>query len=136
MSFSERTTIAEIAALAGVSVPTVSKVIHGRPGVSSVKRTIISDLLREHAYEPRRAAPTGVIAAVFGELESPWSLALVSALESAAFDSGMGLLLTTMRSQNDAWLDLVSGTGVDGVIFAAVELDERHRDRYQRLELP
>ncbi|BDZ47968.1 transcriptional regulator [Frondihabitans sucicola] len=136
MSIADRTTIAEIAKLAGVSVPTVSKVINGKPGVSNAKRLTITQLLHEHEYEPRRSAPTGVIAVVFGELSSPWSLALVSALERVAFDNDMGMLLTVMRPGTGEWVDMLGGKNVDGVIFAAVEVAPSDQERFRQLELP
>ncbi len=41
-------TIAQIAAAAGVSVPTISRVLNGRAGVSAEKREEIERLLVEH----------------------------------------------------------------------------------------
>jgi LacI family transcriptional regulator len=41
------TTLAEIAAEVGVSVPTVSRVLNGKRGISQVKRTEIEKLLDE-----------------------------------------------------------------------------------------
>jgi LacI family transcriptional regulator len=52
---SERTTLATIASEAGVSVATVSKVVNGRPHVSSTTRALIESLLHEHEYVARRA---------------------------------------------------------------------------------
>ena len=51
---SERTTLATIASVAGVSVATVSKVVNGRPHVSPTTRALIESLLHEHEYVARR----------------------------------------------------------------------------------
>jgi DNA-binding LacI/PurR family transcriptional regulator len=40
--------MSEVAAAAGVSVPTVSKVVNGRPDVSKDTRERIEKLLRQH----------------------------------------------------------------------------------------
>ena len=48
---SGRTTLAAIAAEAGVSLPTVSKVVNGRPDVAPDTRARVERLLDEHHYE-------------------------------------------------------------------------------------
>lgn len=132
-----RVTIADIAVLAGVSVPTVSKVLNGKPGVSPATRARISDLLHEHEYEPRRSNTTGSVALVFGELESPWAVALISALEEAAFEESLGILLTRVRpGTNDHWLDAIASKHVDGVICAVVDMTLSQRTRLKELDLP
>src|ERR1700759_5863451 len=45
-----RTTLAVIAAEAGVSLPTVSKVVNGRPDVAADTRARVERLLEEHQY--------------------------------------------------------------------------------------
>ncbi|MEU7743434.1 LacI family DNA-binding transcriptional regulator [Nonomuraea sp. NPDC049158] len=48
-----RTTLATVAASAGVSVATVSKVLNGRREVAPDTRSLVQSLLREHGYVPR-----------------------------------------------------------------------------------
>jgi DNA-binding LacI/PurR family transcriptional regulator len=45
-----KTTLAAIAAAAGVSAPTVSKVVNGRPDVAPGTRARVEHLLAEHGY--------------------------------------------------------------------------------------
>lgn len=76
-----RRTLAEIADEAGVSVSTVSKVLHNRSDVSAETRAKVQRLLEKHGYlaRPRAAAtaapPGGLIDLVINELDSPgrWS---------------------------------------------------------------
>ncbi|MDU0293533.1 LacI family DNA-binding transcriptional regulator [Saccharothrix longispora] len=49
-------TVAAVARLAGVSAPTVSKVLNGRAGVASETRRRVEDALREHGYRRPEAA--------------------------------------------------------------------------------
>ena len=49
-----RTTLATIAASAGVSIATVSKVVNGRADVSPATRRLVETLLRQHQYKVRR----------------------------------------------------------------------------------
>jgi DNA-binding LacI/PurR family transcriptional regulator len=50
----KRSTIAAIAAEVGVSVPTVSKVLNGRPDVSAETRARVEAAVASHGYRPRR----------------------------------------------------------------------------------
>ena len=52
-----RATLATVAASAGVSVATVSKVLNGRSDVAPATRALVQDLLEEHDYVGRRADP-------------------------------------------------------------------------------
>ena len=52
-------TLATVAASAGVSVATVSKVLNGRSDVAPATRALVQDLLEEHDYVGRRGADAG-----------------------------------------------------------------------------
>ena len=71
--------LARIAAEAGVSVPTVSKVLNARPDVSATTRERVAAVLRRHGYEirPRTAKRTGLVDVRIVDLEGPWSEAVV-----------------------------------------------------------
>ena len=65
---SGRVTIADVADAAGVSVPTVSKVINGRADVAPATRARVERLLREHGYRrrtPARDRRAGLLDVVF-----------------------------------------------------------------------
>src|SRR5215468_2339069 len=71
-----RTTLAVIAAEAGVSLPTVSKVVNGRPDVAADTRARVERLLDEYNYArpgPRRQRRAGLIDLVLAGLDSPWA---------------------------------------------------------------
>jgi LacI family transcriptional regulator len=53
----QRATLANVAASAGVSVATVSKVVNGRNDVAPATRALVQDLLHEHDYVARRVRP-------------------------------------------------------------------------------
>jgi len=46
----ERITIAQIAQIAGVSVPTVSKVLNGRADVALPTRSRVEQVIKEYGY--------------------------------------------------------------------------------------
>ncbi|WP_413803718.1 LacI family DNA-binding transcriptional regulator [Streptomyces iranensis] len=136
---SPRTTIADIAQAAGVSAPTVSKVLNGRQGVSSATRERVTELLREHGYAPRRSGGrlTGVIELVLSELDSPWSASLIQAMEAAVYAEGLALVLSRLRpGKADEWLDHIASRNPDGVVFGVVETTAEQRDRLRELMVP
>ncbi|WP_432937506.1 LacI family DNA-binding transcriptional regulator [Kribbella sp. CA-253562] len=59
-----RVTLATVAASAGVSVATVSKVLNGRSDVSESTRARVQEILREHEYVGRRPEPSAERAGV------------------------------------------------------------------------
>ena len=67
-------TISKIAQAAGVSVPTVSKVLNGRADVAPATRAKVETLIEQHQYRRRRRkGPAGarMIDLVFHELGNP-----------------------------------------------------------------
>src|SRR5437870_13218463 len=70
----DRVTLADIAAAAGVSVPTVSKVLNGHADVAPKTRTRIEALLADYNYAGlRRGGRSYLIDLVFADL-SPWAV--------------------------------------------------------------
>ena len=79
-----RTTLAAIAAEAGVSLPTVSKVVNGRRDVAPATRALVERLLHEHQYTragTRRDRRSGLIDLVFNGLDSPWAVEILRGVE-------------------------------------------------------
>src|ERR1700678_1760252 len=76
-----RATLAAVAAEAGVSLPTVSKVVNGRPDVAPDTRAGVNGLWGESTY-PRPGAGrglrggrrSGLIDLIFNGLDSPWAV--------------------------------------------------------------
>jgi LacI family transcriptional regulator len=134
-----RVTIADIAASAGVSVPTVSKVLNGRPDVSRQTRLRVEALLAEHDYlragsRPRRRS--GAVDLVFTEL-SPWALEIIRGAEQAARAGRSRLVVEVVAgTARDRWLDILAGGQTQGVILALSELSAAHRDRLAELHIP
>src|SRR5690349_16848172 len=63
-------TIAYIAESAGVSVPTVSKVLNGKSGVSADTRARVEELINRYGYrKPPGANRSNVVELVFRELK-------------------------------------------------------------------
>ena len=78
-----RPTIAQVAKQAGVSVPTVSKVINGRSDVAPETRRRVEAIILERGYKrsDRSARRAQLIELIFHELESEWALEIVMGVE-------------------------------------------------------
>jgi LacI family transcriptional regulator len=129
---SARPTIRDIAALAGVTAGTVSRVVNGRPGVGPEMRARIEQLVMENGYRINSSArqlSTGrsqTIAVVFPLHASevvmhPVYPELLGALGDAAEQADYDLLLLTVTSpaKRHRLLDTVARRRIDGVILPA-----------------
>ncbi|WP_114559062.1 LacI family DNA-binding transcriptional regulator [Desertihabitans aurantiacus] len=142
-SRSARPTIAFIADELGVSVPTVSKVLNGRPDVSAATRERVEEALRRHGYKRRRAVtPTGappLVDLVIHELGSVWALEIIQGVERAAAEAGVGVVLSTLGGSHHPeqdWLDRVLARRPVGVILVMSRLDPVQRHQLESRSIP
>jgi DNA-binding LacI/PurR family transcriptional regulator len=78
-------TIAVIAESAGVSVPTVSKVLNGRSGVSADTRAKVEAVIGRYGYRrPASGTRMKIMELVFRELESVWAVEIIRGVERIA----------------------------------------------------
>jgi DNA-binding LacI/PurR family transcriptional regulator len=119
-------TLTSIAAEAGVSVSTVSKVLNGRTDVAPATRERIGLLLRRHGYEPGSQVGFGVVDLLLGFGErlprgvghSPWAEQLIQGTVEAAAEAGHSVVVTTVGSAEefDRWLELATVRGTHGAL--------------------
>jgi LacI family transcriptional regulator len=135
------TTIAFIAQQAGVSVPTVSKVINGRSDVSAETRQRVEAAIREHGYRrsqrSQRAAP--ILEVIFHELDSEWALEIVRGVERVAGRHQLALVLSEMqgrRTPGRGWIEGVLARRPTGVIAVFFDLSETIRDQLRTRGIP
>jgi LacI family transcriptional regulator len=144
MTRRSRATMSEIAAAAGVSVPTVSKVVNGRPDVAPHTRQTIEELLAERGYSsPRSRANThvGLIDLVFVDLGSPWSMAILAGVEEVAYRANTGVVVSAVHGRHrtrpdDRWLENVLARRSDGALLILSELSPRQQQRLDELGVP
>ncbi|WP_436520385.1 LacI family DNA-binding transcriptional regulator [Actinoplanes sp. HUAS TT8] len=138
----QRVTIAAIADAAGVSVPTVSRVLNGRSDVSPGTRELIERLLREHDYRPRNSRHSGrarLIDLVFNDLDSPWALELVRGVEDVTHAAGVGTVVSQVHRRTTAtrqWLQNLRARASDGVVFVTSDVAEPVHSELHRLRVP
>ncbi|GAA5079755.1 LacI family DNA-binding transcriptional regulator [Thermocatellispora tengchongensis] len=121
-------TIALIAEEAGVSVPTVSKVINGRPEVAPETRQRVEKLLHKHGYQRRGGhgdGPVGLVDLVFAEIESPWAMELIRGGETAAREADASVVISVMHTHSGPGRDLldrIAARRTDGVVIVGSRL--------------
>ncbi len=78
-------TVAAVARLAGVSAPTVSKVLNGRPGVAATTRRRVEAALREHGYRrPEAVVRAPNVEVVFFGMQSFLAVEVMHGVERVA----------------------------------------------------
>jgi LacI family transcriptional regulator, xylobiose transport system transcriptional regulator len=127
-----QTTIAHIAAQAGVSAPTVSKVINGRADVSPATRQRVEAVIREHGYQRshKSVRPAPLLEVIFHELESDWALEIIMGVEAIAREHDLAVVLSEMqgrRTPGRSWLEGVLARRPTGVIAVLSDLSEGQR---------
>ncbi|MEU3308570.1 LacI family DNA-binding transcriptional regulator [Nocardiopsis sp. NPDC006832] len=135
-------TISAIAAEAGVSAPTVSRVLNGREDVAPATRERIEKLLRTHGYRrrgQRSKERVGLIDLVFNDLDSPWAVEIIRGVEDVAHQSGAGVVVSAIHRRATSarqWLDNVRARVSDGVILVTTDLDPSLNEELRELKVP
>ena len=136
----QNATLAEIAAAAGVSVPTVSRVLNGRPGISAPKRHEIERLLEDRGYERRKTRRgTSLIDFVISSLETQWATELLRGAQAEAARAGADLVVTATdggAAGSPDWVERLAARGTDGVVLVVSELAPTAREELSRLQVP
>lgn len=87
-------TIAYIAETAGVSIPTVSKVLNGRSGVSSGTRARVEELINRYGYKKPPGSRNTTMELVFRELKSLWAVEIIRGVERVASRNRVGVMVS------------------------------------------
>lgn len=137
-----RVTIADIAREAGVSLPTVSRVLNGRSDVAAATRRRIEDLLAEHGYRRRTAGSANranLIDLVFNDLDSPWAVEILRGVEKVVHAAGVGAVISAVHhhaASTQQWLIGVRSRNSDGAILVTTEPAPQLNAELRRLGMP
>ena len=131
--------MAEIAHLAGVSAPTVSRVLNGHAGVALATRQRVEAVLREHGYRRRDSEPAAIIELVFHALESLWALEIIQGVEQVAREHELAVVLTEMQGRltpGRAWTEQVLARRPTGVVAVFSELTVQQQSQLATRSIP
>lgn len=124
----------DVAAHAGVSVKTVSNVVHGYPGVSASLRLRVQDAIDRLGYWPNvtarslRSGRSGLIGLALPRLHDPYFAELAAAIVSCAAERGWTVLMEQTGGQAHRESDVLAGhrpAFVDGLIFSPISVSSQ-----------
>jgi LacI family transcriptional regulator len=137
-----RVTIKSVAARAGVSVPTVSKVLNGRDEVAPATRERVQQILDEAGYQRRgrgRTKQIGLVDVVIATLDTPWAWELLRGAEQEAHRLGASLILTVTHDRHDQpreWIKTLNSRRTDGAVFLVSRVHQPVVERLRTLSVP
>ncbi|MGW5329696.1 LacI family DNA-binding transcriptional regulator [Streptomyces sp. NPDC004014] len=127
-----RVTLAAVAADAGVSVGTVSKVLNGRGDISAQTRSKVQRLLTRHGYQlPASRRRVGIVDMLIDNMASSWSAELTRGAVEAAAEQAVSVAITTRQLRGNpesGWIDQVLRRGTDGLIVVLDSLTPAERE--------
>jgi len=140
-----RLTITDIARAAGVSIPTVSKVINGRSDVSTATRERVLGIIDKTGYVTGRAARvmrhgrSGLIDLVVPALDSEYTYEIIRGVEEALAPTGLRLVLSTAGSESGRerqWLSKITDGSTDGAILVLARGQSTQLDALRQHGIP
>jgi LacI family transcriptional regulator len=133
----------DVAALAGVSLKTVSRVVNGEPTVGTALTDRVRAAATQLSYQPNHTASSlrrsdgrsSTIGLLVQDMANPFSAAIFRAVEDVASAAGIGVLAGSLNEDPDRErelaLDLIARR-VDGLIMVPAGHDHRYLQLEQR----
>lgn len=144
-SVSKRSTIAEIAAKAGVSIPTVSRVLNNRPDVAPATRERVEQVINEHGFIRSRVRnvlkkeSSGIIDMLVPDLTNLYSVEIVRGVEEMLERTELRLALSLTHNSLEVerrCLGKVIDGATDGVILVLAHGQSKRLDMLLRHKIP
>ena len=123
----QQVTSFEVARLAGVSQPTVSRALRNLPGASPETRARVMAAARELSYIPSASgrvlstSRTRRVAVVVEELTNPYYPQLVEPLRRELAEHGLRMVLVTHTEQGPVGVTELADGSYDGAILTTTE---------------
>ena len=142
-----RATMRDVAALAGVSIKTVSRVVNAEAGVAEQVRERVQDAVTRLDYRHhlgasnlrRGSSRSGLIGALLQDVSNSFSAALLRSLEDAARSRGTAILSASLDEEPDREVSLVNdlvSRRVDGLVIMPSTLRQDYLSSEVRVGLP
>lgn len=128
-------TIKDVAAEAGLTVTTVSRVLNNRGYISDDARKRVYDAMQKLNYRPNEVArslhkkTTNAIGLIVPYIKHPYFSEMISCIENEAFKRGYRLFLCNTKAKEEyekEYLDICTSNRVAGIILfsGSVSVDE------------
>jgi DNA-binding LacI/PurR family transcriptional regulator len=133
-------TIAQLAALVGVSTATVSKVVNGRSDVSATTRDQIEELIRTRGYRRQRrpAKSAALIDVLLHELRE-YAVEILIGIEEVAHEHRIGVVVSELGGRHvpgHDWVEEVLARRPIGVVSVYSGLAPDQSDRLYSRDVP
>ena len=131
--------------MAGVSISTISRVINNSAYVSPDVRKRVEAILEETGYRPNSLAKellknkTDTIGVILPRIDLGTFAAIFDGISSTLIENGYNILLANTRDFPDEelrYLKLFEEKRVDGILYFATGLDDRHEQTIAKLRMP
>jgi DNA-binding LacI/PurR family transcriptional regulator len=144
----KRVSIKDIAVLAGVSHPTVSRALRGEGRISDETRSRIISIAQEVGYMPNLVARglvmqrTNSIGLVVTNIGDPFHSEIIRGVESVAWANEYSLFLGSTTADPEQEVRVVHsfrGRSVDGIIIASSEVGAQYAELFDegfRMDVP
>jgi LacI family transcriptional regulator len=124
----EKVTIRQVAAEAGVSIATVSRVVNGHADVSAETRQAVERVLRERGYQPggrrpRMGQATGLVGVTMPLVHPGYFAQILSGAAEALYEHGMRAVICPTRHSHERETSLLGrlSSDADGAILVLPE---------------
>lgn len=138
-----RPTIADAAREAGVSVPTVSKVLNGRADVAPGTRARVEAALAASRYKRRTPMPASrsapLLELVIHQADSAWAQEIIKGVDRVCGPARVGLVLSQFGGSHrpsQGWIEDVVARRPLGVILVLSGLDDSQRAQLASRSIP
>lgn len=145
-STSQPRTLSEVAALAGVSISTVSKVINQRSDVAAATRARVERVMAEHGYVINRAGRSlrnrrsgHIDFVVQSLLNSDYAAEILRGVEEALASTDMRVVLATTHDHHQRdrqWIQRLADSSTDGAIVVLADKQSMHLQELRRRSIP
>jgi LacI family transcriptional regulator len=141
----QKITIAEIAAQAGVSIPTVSRVLNGQHDVAPATRARIEQIIKESGYirssaaKALRKGSSGIIDLLVPNFDNQYVTEIVHGVEEALERTGLRLAFSFSQGKSlgeRQWLDKIADRATDGAILVLARGQSSRLNELRRRGIP
>lgn len=138
-------TLSQVAAVAGVSVPTVSKVINQRADVAPATRERVERVIAEYGYVVNRAGRSlrkghsGQIDYVVQSLNSEYACEVLRGVEEALVSTDVRVVLATTHDHQQRerqWMQRLADGSTGGAIVVLADNTSLHLQELRRRHVP
>ncbi len=139
-------TVRDVAAHAGVSRATVSRVLNNNPTVDAALRERVVEAVRELGYQPNRMArrlrsqTSSVIGLIVSDIQNPYFISIIKGVEDVAYAHQMSIILCNSDedpAKEQMYLRVMAAERVAGLVIVPSQNSDAHNlAQLQQMGIP